>query len=159
LSRRGNIKRRPRGRDTHYNNELVDMLIKQVMKNGKKSLAEKIVYAAIKDAAQKSELEELDILNKAITQIKPLLEVKGRRVGGATYQVPIEVSAIRGCTLAIRWLVRYSRLRPERGMSRKLAAELIDASKGAGGAVKKREEMHKMAEANKAFAHYGGGSK
>jgi small subunit ribosomal protein S7 len=124
------------------------------MMRGKRTLSEAIVYDALKKVADKTGKDPLPILKKAVDNIKPLLEVKSRRVGGATYQVPVEVQSKRGTTLAIRWLVTFSRKRRERSMADRLAGEILDASGGAGSAVKRREDMHKMAEANKAFAHY-----
>jgi small subunit ribosomal protein S7 len=124
------------------------------MTRGKRTLSEAIVYDALKRVADKTGKDPLPLLKKAVDNIKPLLEVKSRRVGGATYQVPVEVDGRRGTTLAIRWLITFSRKRRERSMSERLAAEILDASGGAGSAVKRREDMHKMAEANKAFAHY-----
>jgi len=124
------------------------------MTRGKRSLAEGIVYGALTKVGDRTGRDPLPVLKKAIDNIKPLLEVKSRRVGGATYQVPVEVQSRRGTTLAIRWLVIFSRSRRERSMADRLAAEILDASGGTGGSVKRREDMHKMAEANKAFAHY-----
>jgi small subunit ribosomal protein S7 len=124
------------------------------MTRGKKSLSEKIVYDALVKVGDKTGKDPLPLLKKAIDNIKPLLEVRPRRVGGATYQVPVEVQSRRGTTLALRWLVSFSRKRREQSMSERLAAEILDASAGAGSAVKRREDMHKMAESNKAFAHY-----
>jgi small subunit ribosomal protein S7 len=133
---------------------LVTQLQNRVLVRGKRSLAERIVYDALKKVGDKTGKDPLPILKKAIDNIKPLLEVRSRRVGGATYQVPVEVGARRGTTLAIRWMVTFARKRRERTMADRLAGEILDASAGAGAAVKRREDMHKMAEANKAFAHY-----
>jgi small subunit ribosomal protein S7 len=121
---------------------------------GKRSLAENIVYDALRKVENKTGKDPLQTLKKAVDNIKPLLEVKSRRVGGATYQVPVEVPMRRGTTLAIRWLITFARRRRERSMADRLAGEILDASGGAGAAVKRREDIHKMAEANKAFAHY-----
>jgi small subunit ribosomal protein S7 len=133
---------------------MVTQLTNRLLTRGKRSIAEKIVYDALTKVADKSGKDALQILKKAIDNIKPLLEVKSRRVGGATYQVPVEVQSIRATTLAIRWMITFSRARRERSMADRLAGEILDASGGAGAAVKRREDMHKMAEANKAFAHY-----
>jgi small subunit ribosomal protein S7 len=124
------------------------------MTRGKRSLSEKIIYDALKKVGDRTGKDPLPILKKGIDNIKPLLEVRSRRVGGATYQVPVEVQSRRGTTLAIRWLVGFSRRRRERSMADRLAGEILEASGGTGAAVKRREDMHKMAEANKAFAHY-----
>ena len=133
---------------------LVTQIQNRLMTRGKRTLAEGIVYDALTKVADKTGKDPLPVLKKAVDNIKPLLEVKSRRVGGATYQVPVEVQGKRGTTLAIRWLVTFSRKRRERSMADRLAGEILDASGGAGSAVKRREDMHKMAEANKAFAHY-----
>ena len=133
---------------------LVTQIQNRLMMRGKRTLSEGIVYDALQKVAEKTGKDPLPILKKAVDNIKPLLEVKSRRVGGATYQVPVEVQSKRGTTLAIRWLVTFSRKRRERSMADRLAGEILDASGGAGAAVKRREDMHKMAEANKAFAHY-----
>ena len=140
--------------DAIYNSKVVTKLINTIMLNGRKGTAEKILYGAFDRIKEQTGSEPMDVYNKAMENIKPALEVKSRRVGGSNVQVPIEVSETRGQTLALRYLINYSRLRPGRGMSNKLAAEIIDASNGVGGAAKKREDTHKMAEANKAFAHY-----
>ena len=140
--------------DPLYNSTLVTQLQNRIMTRGKKSLSEGIVYDALTKVGQRTGKDPLPTLKKAVDNIKPLLEIRSRRVGGATYQVPVEVAARRGTTLAIRWLVTFSRGRREPSMSDRLAAEILDASGGAGAAVKRREDMHKMAEANKAFAHY-----
>ena len=133
---------------------LVTQIQNRLMTRGKRTLSEAIVYDALTKVAERTGKDPLPILKKAVDNIKPLLEVKSRRVGGATYQVPVEVQSKRGTTLAIRWLVTFSRKRRERSMADRLAGEILDASGGAGSAVKRREDMHKMAEANKAFAHY-----
>ena len=140
--------------DPIYNSVVVTKLINQVMLDGKRGLAEKIVYSAMTQAGEKLNLEPMVALETALENIKPVLETKARRVGGANYQVPMEVSADRQQTLAIRWLVMCARKRNERGMEKRLAAEIVDAFNQAGGAIKKRDDMHRQAEANKAFAHY-----
>jgi small subunit ribosomal protein S7 len=130
------------------------MMMRRVMRHGKKSLAARIVYDAMKTIEERTGTEPLEIFERAIRNATPLVEVKARRVGGATYQVPMEVRAERGITLALRWLVQYSRQRPGRTMASRLANELMDAANETGNAIRKREETHRMAEANKAFAHY-----
>ena len=140
--------------DPIYNSKLVTKLINQIMKDGKRGVAEKILYEAFDMIKEKTGSEPLDVFNKAMENIKPALEVKSRRVGGANYQVPIEVRPDRSQALGLRWLVNYSRLRGGHSMAENLANEIIDASNGVGAAVKKREDTHRMAEANKAFAHY-----
>ena len=141
--------------DPMYNSKLVTKLINQVMLDGKKGLAQSIVYGAFDIVKEKLSLEPLDAFNQALENTKPLLETKGRRVGGATYQVPMEIRPERRQTLAIRWIVMFARKRNgERTMEERLAGELIDAYNNTGAAVKRKEEMHRMAEANKAFAHY-----
>ena len=140
--------------DPVYNSVLVTQIQNRIMTRGKRTLSESIVYDALSKVGDRTGKDPLPILKKAIDNIKPLLEVRSRRVGGATYQVPVEVQSRRGTTLAIRWLVSFSRRRRERSMSDRLAGEILDASGGTGAAVKRREDMHKMAEANKAFAHY-----
>ena len=141
--------------DPMYNSKLVTKLINQVMLDGKKGLAQSIVYGAFDIVKEKLGLEPLDAFNQALENAKPLLETKGRRVGGATYQVPMEIRPERRQTLAIRWIVMFARKRNgERTMEERLAGELIDAYNNTGAAVKRKEEMHRMAEANKAFAHY-----
>lgn len=142
--------------DPIYNNKIITKFINKVMLDGKKSVAENIMYSALDIAENKSqdELKGIDIFNKAIDNVKPLMEVKSRRVGGATYQVPIEVRPVRQQSLAIRWIVDAARKRNERTMSARLANELLDAANERGSAFKKKEDTYKMAEANKAFAHY-----
>ena len=140
--------------DPVYGSKVVTKLINQVMVDGKRSIAQNIVYDAFNEAASKLGVEPMVMFNQAMENIKPVLEVKARRVGGSTYQVPCEIRAERRQTLAIRWLVMFSRKRSERTMAQKLANELMDAYNNAGGAFKKKEDTHKMAEANKAFAHY-----
>ena len=140
--------------DPIFNSKVVTKLINQIMKDGKKGTAESILKKAFAIIEEKTKKDPMEVFNDALENIKPVLEVKARRVGGSNVQVPIEVNETRKQTLALRWLVNYSRLRNERGMAAKLAAEIMDAANGVGGAVKKREDTHKMAEANKAFAHY-----
>ena len=140
--------------DPKYNDEDLAKFINIMMLNGKKSVAEKIVYGALDILVEKTKIEGMDAFNKALENIKPFVEVKSRRVGGATYQVPVEVRSSRQNALAMRWLVDASRKRGEKSMDRRLAGELSDAYEGKGNAVKKREDVHRMAEANKAFAHY-----
>lgn len=140
--------------DPIYNSKVVTKLINQIMNDGKRGTAEKILYEAFDTIKEKTNQDPMEVFNKAMENIKPALEVKSRRVGGSNVQVPIEVNDTRSQTLALRWLVNYSRLRSGRGMANKLASEIMDAANGIGGAVKKREDTHKMAEANKAFAHY-----
>jgi small subunit ribosomal protein S7 len=140
--------------DARYNNVLVTRFINCLMYAGKKSTAERIFYGAMDVIEKKTGQDGLAILKTAMTNVKPVLEVKSRRVGGATYQVPVEVRQDRRTALALRWLIQYSRSRPDHSMAERLAAEITAASKNEGGAVKKREDTHKMAEANKAFAHY-----
>ena len=140
--------------DPIYNSKLVTKIINTIMKDGKKGIAQTIFYDAMEIVKEKTNEEPMDVLNKALENIMPQLEVKSRRVGGANYQVPIEVKADRKQALGIRWLINYARLRGGHSMADNLANEIIDASNGTGAAVKKREETHRMAEANKAFAHY-----
>jgi small subunit ribosomal protein S7 len=140
--------------DPIYGSVLVTQLANKILMEGKRTVAEKIVYQALDIVADKTQGEPLPTLKRAVENVKPTLEVKSRRVGGATYQVPIEVKARRANTLAIRWIVGYSRQRREKTMAERLANELLDASNGVGASVKRREDVHKMAESNKAFAHY-----
>ena len=154
MSRRNAAVKREVLPDPLYNSVLVTKIVNQVMLDGKKGIAQSIVYTAMKIASEKLNEEALTVLTTAIENIKPKLETKARRVGGANYQVPMEVSAERQQTLAIRWLVMCARKRNERGMENRLAAEIVDAFNQAGGAIKKRDDMHRQAEANKAFAHY-----
>ena len=154
MPRRGNIAKRDVLADPIYNSKLVTKLVNSIMLDGKKGVAQKIVYDAFDIVAEKTGNDPLETFEKAMENIMPLLEVKARRVGGATYQVPMEVRAERRQTLGLRWLTVYSRTRSEKNMSERLAGEIIDAVNGLGSAVKKREDTHKMAEANKAFAHY-----
>ena len=154
MSRRNAAVKREVLPDPLYSSVLVTKVVNQVMVDGKKGIAQSIVYTAMKTAAEKVNDEALNVLVTAIENIKPKLETKARRVGGANYQVPMDVSAERQQTLAIRWLVMCARKRNERGMAAKLAAEIVDAFNNAGGAIRKRDDMHRQAEANKAFAHY-----
>ena len=154
MPRRGNIPKRDVLPDPVYNSKVVTKVINQVMLDGKKGIAQGIVYDAFNKMSAKLGQEPLEIFNQAINNIMPMVEVKARRVGGANYQVPIEIRAERRQTLAIRWLVAAARKRSERDMCDKLAGELMDAYNNTGSAVKKKEDMHKMAEANRAFAHY-----
>ncbi|BCX13457.1 MAG: 30S ribosomal protein S7 [Thermosynechococcus sp.] len=154
MSRRTRAQKRPTAPDPVYNNVLVNMLIQRVMRNGKKSLASRIVYDAMKTVQERTGEDALQVFERAVKNATPLVEVKARRVGGATYQVPMEVRPDRGISLALRWLVQFSRKRAGRSMSAKLANELMDAANETGSTIRKREETHKMAEANKAFAHY-----
>jgi small subunit ribosomal protein S7 len=140
--------------DPIYQNPLVTQLINKILLAGKKSTAERIVYRALESISERTANDPVITLKKAVENARPLLEVKSRRVGGASYQVPIEVRPTRGTTLALRWLVNYSRQRREHTMADRLVGEIMDAASGQGAAVKRREDIHKMAEANKAFAHY-----
>ena len=154
MPRRGNVPKREVLPDPVYQSVLVTKLINSIMLDGKKGVAQKVVYDAFDIIANKTKKEPLDVFTQAMENIMPSLEVKARRVGGATDQVPIEVRADRRQTLGLRWLTAYSRARSEKTMKEKLANEIIDASNNTGSSVKKREDTHKMAESNKAFAHY-----
>ena len=154
MPRRGQISKRDVLPDPLYNSQLVTKLINNIMYDGKKGVAQKIVYDAFATVESKIGKNPLEAFNEALENIMPVLEVKAKRVGGSTYQVPMDVRAERRQTLGLRWLVNYSRTRSERTMAERLAGEIIDAINSTGGAVKKREETHRMAEANKAFAHY-----
>ena len=154
MPRRGNIAKRDVLPDPVYGSKMVTRLVNNVMYDGKKGVAQKIVYGAFDIVKEKTGKEPLEAFEEALENIMPKLEVKARRVGGSTYQVPMEVRAERRQTLGLRWLVGYSRTRGERTMAERLAAEIMDAKNSAGGAFKKKEETHRMAEANKAFAHY-----
>jgi len=154
LPRKGEVAKREVLPDPIYNSKKVTKLINQIMLDGKKGTAEKAVYGAFDIIREKTGKEPLEVFEEAMKNIMPVLEVKARRVGGANYQVPIEVRSDRRQTLAVRWLVTYTRKRGEKTMDKRLAGELMDAANNAGGSVKKREDTHKMAEANKAFAHY-----
>ena len=154
MPRKGPAPRRELMPDPIYRSVVVTQLVNKVLQRGKRSTAERIVYDALTQIEAKSGTEPLTVLKRAIENVKPQLEVKSRRVGGATYQVPVEVRPGRSTTLALRWLVSYSRARREKTMTERLMNELLDASNGLGASVKKREDTHKMAESNKAFAHY-----
>jgi len=154
VPRRGIVPKRDVLPDPVYNSKLVTKLINNIMIDGKKGVAQKIVYKAFEIVQQKTGKDPIEAFNAALENIMPVFEVKARRVGGSTYQVPVEVRPERRLTLGLRWLRTYSRLRGERTMAEKLAAEIIDAMNNTGGAVRKRDETHRMAEANKAFAHY-----
>ena len=154
MPRKGNVPKREVLADPIYGSKVVTKLINNLMIDGKKGKAQTIVYDAFAMVAEKTGEDALEVFNKAMDNIMPVLEVKARRVGGANYQVPVEVSSERRMTLGLRWLVNYSRLRNEKTMVDRLANEIIDASNGTGASVKKKEDTHKMAEANKAFAHY-----
>jgi small subunit ribosomal protein S7 len=154
VPRKGHIQKRDVLADPIYNSKVVTKLINNIMLDGKRGTAQKIVYGAFDRIAAKSGKEAIEVFEEAMNNIMPVLEVKARRIGGATYQVPIEVRPDRKQALALRWLTLYSRKRGEKTMEEKLANELFDASNNTGSSVKKKEDMHKMAEANKAFAHY-----
>ena len=154
MPRRGNVAKREVLADPIYNSKVVTRLVNYIMLDGKKGVAQEIVYDAFNIVKEKTGNDPLDMFEKAMENIMPNLECKTRRVGGANYQVPLEVSPARRETLGLRWLTAYSRARGEKTMSARLAAEIIDATNGVGGSVKKREDTHKMAEANKAFAHF-----
>ncbi|GAB4517917.1 MAG: 30S ribosomal protein S7 [Anaerolineae bacterium] len=154
MPRRNRPPRRIVEPDRKYNSELVARLINRVMVNGKKSKAEKIVYQSLDMVEQRLKRPALEALEQAVKNATPLIEVRPRRVGGATYQVPVEIPPDRRRSLALRWLVQYARQRPGKSMAEKLAAELIDAYQGQGATIKRREDTHRMAEANRAFAHY-----
>jgi small subunit ribosomal protein S7 len=154
MPRRGTIKKRKTQPDPFYNSTLISRFINLFLKKGKKSVAETVIYGAMDIVKQKTKEDPLKAFEKAIENVRPLLETKSRRVGGATYQVPIEVPLARSVSVAVRWLLNYSRARSGKSMEEKLAAEVMDAMNLRGGAIKKREDTHKMAEANRAFAHY-----
>jgi small subunit ribosomal protein S7 len=154
MPRRGAPPKREIVPDPIYQNVLVTHLINKIMLHGKKTLAERVVYQALDKISERTANDPVLTLKKAVDNARPLLEVRSRRVGGATYQVPVEVRPSRGTTLALRWLVNFSRQRKENTISDRLVAELMDAAQGQGASVKRREDIHKMAEANKAFAHY-----
>ena len=154
MPRKGPAPKRPLNADPVYSSPLVTQLVNKVLVDGKRSLAERIVYGALEGAREKTGTDPVVTLKRALDNVKPTLEVRSRRVGGATYQVPIEVRAGRSTTLALRWLVTFSRKRREKTMVERLMNELLDASNGLGASVKRREDTHKMAESNKAFAHY-----
>jgi small subunit ribosomal protein S7 len=154
VPRRGYIAKREVLADPMYNSKIVTKLVNNIMLDGKKAVAQKIVYKAFDIVKVKENKDPLEVFETALNNVMPVLEVKARRVGGATYQVPMEIRAERRQTLGLRWLVSYSRNRNEKTMAERLASEIIDAINNTGGAFKKKEDMHKMAEANKAFAHY-----
>lgn len=154
MPRKGKVSKREVLPDPIYSSRVVTKLINKVMLDGKKGTSQRIVYGAFDLIKERTDQDPLEVFEKAMSNIMPVLEVKARRVGGANYQVPIEVRADRRETLGLRWLVRYSRLRGEKGMTEKLAKEIMDAANNTGASVKKREDTHKMAEANRAFAHY-----
>ena len=154
MPRRGNVAKRDVLPDPMYNSKLVTRLVNNIMLDGKKGVAQKIVYVAFEIVAEKTGKDALEVFEQAMENVMPSLEVKARRVGGSTYQVPMEVRPERRQTLGLRWITNYSRLRSENTMKERLAGEILDAINGAGGAAKKRDDTHKMAEANKAFAHY-----
>jgi len=154
MPRKGPAPKSPVVADPVYNSPVVTALVNKVLLHGKRSTAEAIVYSALEGCREKNGADPVITLKRALDNVKPALEVRSRRVGGATYQVPIEVRAGRSTTLALRWLVSFSRQRREKSMSERLMNELLDASNGLGASVKRREDTHKMAESNKAFAHY-----
>jgi small subunit ribosomal protein S7 len=154
MPRRGTVKKRKPQPDHFYNSTLISIFVNTILKKGKKSLAQKIVYTAMERVKQKAKEDPLKMFEKAVENVRPVLETKSRRVGGATYQVPIEVPLNRSTSLAVRWLIRYARDRAGKSMEEKLSAEIIDAVNNRGGAFKKKEDIHKMAESNRAFAHY-----
>ena len=154
MPRKGYIAKREVLPDPVYNSKVVTKLVNNIMLNGKKSVAQKIVYGAFDIVKEKEQRDPLEVFEEALNNIMPVLEVKARRVGGATYQVPLEIRPERRQTLGLRWLVRYARTRHEKTMAEKLAGEIIDAINGNGGAFKKKEDTHRMAEANNAFSHY-----
>lgn len=154
MARRHRAEKRPIPRDARYGNQLVGLMVNRLMKRGKKSVAEGIVYQALEQLGELSKQDPVEVFEKALDNIKPRLEVKSRRVGGATYQVPIEVSSSRQRALAMRWIIQFSKARRGTPMGRAMAMEIMDAFNNQGAAVKKRDDTHKMAQANKAFAHY-----
>jgi small subunit ribosomal protein S7 len=154
MPRKGPAPRNPLVADPVYNSTLVTQLVNKILQDGKRQLAERIVYGALAGAQEKAGTDPVVILKRAMDNVKPTLEVRSRRVGGATYQVPVEVRPLRAVTLGLRWIVQYSRARRERTMQERLMNEILDASNGLGAAVKRREDTHKMAESNRAFAHY-----
>lgn len=154
MSRRGTAEKRTAKSDPIFRNRLVNMVVNRIMKDGKKSLAYQILYRAVKKIQQKTETNPLYVLREAIHQVTPTLAVKARRVSGSTHQVPIEIESTQGKALAIRWLLAASRKRPGQNMAFKLSSELLDAAKGSGDAIRKKEETHRMAEANRTLAHF-----
>ena len=154
MPRKGRPQKRKMKIEPVYKNRVISQLINKILKDGKKSIAEDIVYSSLRILEERTKENALTILDKCLDNVKPVLEIKPRRVGGATYQVPIEVSAERANTLAIRWLVDFAGKRKEKTMAERLAAEILDGASNTGSSIKKKEDLHKMAEANKAFAHY-----
>lgn len=154
MPRRGSPERRVPDPDPLYGSRLISRFVNSMMRGGKKSVSERILYGSLERIAERTNDNPLDVFERALRNTMPVLEVRGRRVGGATYQVPVEVRADRRVALGIRWLIQFARARTGRSMQEKLAAEIIDAANGVGGAVRRKEEMHRMAEANKAFSHY-----
>nr|YP_010930387.1 ribosomal protein S7 [Ochrosphaera neapolitana]WKK50115.1 ribosomal protein S7 [Ochrosphaera neapolitana] len=154
MSRRNKSKRIIAQPDPIYNSRLVTLLIARVLKSGKKSVAQHIVYRALEIVLEKTETNPILMLEKAVKNVTPKVEVKARRVGGSTYQVPIEIRAYRGTNISLKWIIEFASSRSGRGMAFKLANEILDAAKEGGGAIRKKEQIHKMAEANKAFAHF-----
>ena len=154
MSRKNSFKKRPLSLDPVYESQLVTMLMNRILTKGKKSLAQKIFYQSMEEIRKQTQQDPLELLGKAILNCTPNIEVKSKRVGGSTYQVPREVPIARGTTLALRWLIQSAKNRSDRGMVAKLTQEIIDASNQTGNSIRKKDEMHRMAEANKAFAHY-----
>lgn len=154
MPRRGTVKKRKPKPDHFYNSTLISIFVNNMLKKGKKNTAQKIVYTAMERVKQQAKEDPLKMFEKAVENVRPVLETKSRRVGGATYQVPIEVPLNRSTSLAVRWLLKYARDRAGKSMEEKLSAEIMDAMNNRGGAVKKKEDIHKMAESNRAFAHY-----
>ncbi len=154
MPRKGPAPKRPIDVDPVYGSQVVTQLVSKVLQDGKKQVAQRIVYSALEGCREKTGTDPVVTLKRALDNVRPALEVRSRRVGGATYQVPVEVRPVRSTTLALRWLTDYSRARREKTMTERLMNEILDASNGLGAAVKRREDMHKMAESNKAFAHY-----
>jgi len=154
MPRKGRVTKRTTPPDPKYNDQMVAKFVNCIMRRGKKSLAESIFYDSLDIINKSTKKDSLEVFKQALDNVKPVLEVKSKRIGGATYQVPIEVSSDRRTSLAMRWIINYARARKGKSMGEKLAQEIIDASKGEGTSMKKKEDIHKMAEANKAFAHY-----
>ena len=154
MPRRAKIVKRPLAPDPRYNSELVSRFINKIMERGKRGLAERILYGSFEIVAQRTGADPLEVFERALHNATPVLEVKPRRVGGATYQVPVQIEGPRRLSLAIRWLLSAAKSRPGKSMSEKLANEILDAANGVGGTIKRREDTHRMAEANRAFAHY-----
>ena len=154
MPRKGPAPKRPIDVDPVYGSQLVTQLVSKVLQDGKKQVAQRIVYSALEGCREKTGTDPVQTLKRALDNVRPTLEVRSRRVGGATYQVPVEVKPVRSTTLAMRWLIGFSRQRREKTMTERLMNEILDASNGLGASVKKREDTHKMAESNKAFAHY-----